>query len=382
MILSPSNFRPPPRRRGIAMILVMSVVLIVSVMTAGMIASSAVRAHIGPDMADRAKAAALADSGIDIAAYYMENPMLAPSLGADGYWTGAPSMSLGDGTVSITVAGLGSNIYQVASVGKITRGSSVIQQTSTSRMKVHSYFAATNAISSNALSTFIPTSGSVTGPVMSTGPILNRGRIIGNVKATGFTNLGIQDPGYTYTIGVFPSAAPSAANLKDYSSYVYNGVTYSAKTITTTTAGATLGPTADNPMGIFRCAGNLTLSNNVTINGTLIVEGTLNLNGNANITSQKNYPALIVKGDAITRSTTSRTLSVNGLSWMGGSLKSALLTQQNINFHGPVLFGGVGSVDSSYTGTLNVWQETSSIGQMQLDSSAATPSVTFLKYEN
>jgi len=364
------------------MILVMSVVLIVSVMAAGMIGSAAVKAHIGPDQADRMKALALADSGIDIAAYYLESPMLAPSMGPGGYWTGVSNMSLGDGTLDITVTLVDINTYQVVSRGRINRGSVVIRQSSIATMKVIPKFAVLHAVTFNAPSCLITSTVTIEGSTQASGILTNRGYLKGDIKALDLFNFGLIEPGYTYTQGPNSSTTPTAANLRDYSTYVYDGATYSAKVITTTTAGATLGPTSDNPLGIFKCAGNLTLQPGVTINGTLQVEGILNINGSANITSQKNQPALIVKGDVIMRNLTPKMLAVNGLAWMGGSLKTAVGATGNMNFHGALLFGGAGSVDSLYTGAIEVHQEPSTIGQVNLSTASPTPSVTLLQYSN
>jgi hypothetical protein len=112
------------------------------------------------------------------------------------------------------------------------------------------------------------------------------------------------------------------------------------------------------------------------------VEKTLNIAGNATLTSDKSMPALIVREDAITRNTNVKLLTVNGLAWVGGSFKNGTGSKGNLNFNGAVLFGGAGSVDPLYSGTVTVTQDRSRIGSMIMDNSVPTPSVTFLQYAN
>lgn len=68
---------------------------------------------------------------------------------------------------------------------------------------------------------------------------------------------------------------------------LYNGgFTYNAALLSATLSNVALGPTADNPLGIFYRNGSVTLYDNVTITGTLIATSKVTIDGdNVNISS-------------------------------------------------------------------------------------------------
>jgi choice-of-anchor A domain-containing protein len=84
-------------------------------------------------------------------------------------------------------------------------------------------------------------------------------------------------------------------------------------------------PAPDNPAGVVykdATSSPLVLSDNQTINGTLIVEGDLQIKGtNITINPQPGYPALIVTGN-LEIYQSGRNLTSNGLTYIGGQLKS------------------------------------------------------------
>jgi hypothetical protein len=93
-----------------------------------------------------------------------------------------------------------------------------------------------------------------------------------------------------------PISAPSIDMSDLNSTYIFEGASYSAVTLTSPLSPGTYNPNEfSNPAGIFYCAGSLELQGNVTINGTLIVSGNLTIDGTGNeITAEKNYPAMVV----------------------------------------------------------------------------------------
>jgi hypothetical protein len=381
---STMNKRPAMiQRRGMTMVLVTSVVAISAVLAASILATASLRSQMGRDSALTEQAQALADSGMDLACYYFQNPMLAPSLGAGDYWTGATGVNFGGaGTADINVKKNADGHFDVSSRGVVIHAGQAYARSSQARVNAQAGFLARNAVAMNGVATLLNGYCTMHGPVQSQGALTNVGAIYGDVTAAGFTNNGYLHPGSLINIISGMSVVPPAANLRDYSTYQMNGATWSAKTITSVTAGTVLGPTADNPAGVFKVAGSLTLPDNVTINGSLLVDGTLNVNGNVTINATPGLPALVVKNDIVLRSLVPRTLNAAGLSWVGGAIKSGSLAKGSLNFHGALLFGGSGSVDALYAGTLNVWSEPAKVGQTNLDASAPTPGVAFLLYNN
>jgi hypothetical protein len=182
---------------------------------------------------------------------------------------------------------------------------------------------------------------------------------------------------------------PTPATLRSFSSYSYNGNTYSAVTISGLPTGTTLGPTPGNPAGIYRYSGTLTMNHSVTINGTLIVEnGDLNISGGGNtITPVDGFPALIAKSNVWVRGTllpssSPRDLTVNGLAWLGGSLKySGILSNSFFTVNGALQFGNGGTVDTLFIPPLRVNKNANKVANLNIDTSVPPASAKVLTYK-
>ncbi|HEY8667334.1 MAG TPA: hypothetical protein VIL86_11750, partial [Tepidisphaeraceae bacterium] len=120
----------------------------------------------------------------------------------------------------------------------------------------------------------------------------------------------------------------------------------------------TLGPTVNNPAGIYWSASDLQISKNVTINGTLLLKtGKLTIIGSGNvITPKAGYPALVVKDDLSIKGK-NHSLTVNGLAWISDDIQGEPGNNNgsSVTINGALMLGNaVAVVNSSYQGTLTV----------------------------
>src|SRR5688572_28167986 len=91
--------RPPKHlqaARGFALVQVLVVVGIVAVMGLAMLSSSALQVQQGLNAQLAAEADTLAESGVNLAMYYLQHPTRAPQL-KTGYWPGGSDLKLGAG---------------------------------------------------------------------------------------------------------------------------------------------------------------------------------------------------------------------------------------------------------------------------------------------
>ena len=342
------------RRRGIALLLVVVVLALAAVLGFAMLSSASIRHAASGNTLKAASAEGLAESGIELACYYLVNPQnAAPSVPAGSFWSGGNNITLGagvPGSIDVAVTQLSANKYKIVSTGKAENS---IRRTMTAEVLVDGGFQVNHgaAFSGNALLTL---NSKIYGDVQVKGLLTNLGLIDGIV----FSNL---LPGGTGLVGSIlgldaspTTHLPSPSALRSFATYSYDGNTYSAVEITAVPAGTTLGPTAANPAGVYICRQPLYLYNNSRINGTLVLESgaTLNISGSGTeIKAADGFPALIAKSDVFIRGPgTSRNLKIDGLAWIGGSIKQSglLLGTNMIEIDGAVLFGNGGSMDALY----------------------------------
>lgn len=127
----------------------------------------------------------------------------------------------------------------------------------------------------------------------------------------------------------------SAVRTFDDAKYLYSdGNLYDAVALSSGTIGSeTLGPTANNPAGVYYRHGDVSLTGEVTIQGSLIV-----LNGNLKLTGPNNridasqahsrgFPALVVRDGDITPAAVAAgtRLEVHGATWVGGDIAGSIV---------------------------------------------------------
>jgi Tfp pilus assembly protein PilX len=346
------------RPRGIALMMVIAVIAIASVLGYVMLSTASLQNHAGANQVKLLSADYLAESGINIAMYYLQYPGRAPALNAEGYWSGMnaeytlPNGSPATLTVGVQQAMDNSSppkpvpwTYEIATsaaVGSDTDPTHRVTRTTGARVYVRNEFVMRpGAVVSNNAITFygpITTSGDVYGAKQMG---IKSGTLTPAINGAGYALSGIVSSGYIAPRDGFIALsntsagapiAPSNSNVNLYKFYNVEDKRYEAGLITTVTDILTglLGlvfppPAPDNPAGVVykdATSSPLVLSDNQTINGTLVVEGDLQIKGtNITINPQPGFPALIVTGN-LEIYQSGRNLTSNGLTYIGGQLKS------------------------------------------------------------
>ena len=380
-------------RPGFALVQVMIVVGIAAVLGMAMLSGSALQVQQSVNEALAAEAEALAESGVNLAMYYLQYPARAPSL-KNGYWPGGVELALGKdgkGRADVTVIRdvADPQVYYVTSTGK-AKGSGTgepLVRTVKAELRVRPGLQVRHGLLSGINLTLGLNVKVSTGNVMVDGSLTNYGIILNTAWARSFPVIG----SILKWLILPPTAkveVPRPATIERYETYVYaDGRAYPREALASTSiAGATLGAHAGNPLGVYWAPGDLTLGDNVTIDGTLIVDGDLILNGsNVKITAPAGQPALIVMGDIRTRSI--RSMTVNGVTWVGRSIRgdagTSLLT--TLAFNGSLMFGGTagatvaGVIDASAGTSVDIRFDPARVNVPDMDRELAR-SVTVLRW--
>jgi hypothetical protein len=379
-------------RRGFALVQVVVVVGIAAVLGLAMLSSSALQVQQSTNEQLAAHAETLAESGVNLAMYYLQYPGRAPVL-KSGYWPGGTGMALGSGhgTADVTVARDASDpqIYYVTSSGRAMSGASStehIARTIKAKLRVRPGLQVRHSLLSGVDLTLGLTTRVSTGNVMIDGSLTNYGIILNTAWARSFPVLGsilralLLSPVATVEV-------PTPANIEKYETYVYaDGRAYPREIlVASSVSGVTLGPSAGNPLGVFWAQGDFTIGDNVTINGTLIVEKDLIVNGgNVRITAPSGQPALIVVGNVRTRP--NRSITVNGVTWVGERIRgdSGISLLTTLTFNGSLMFGGSasggkGEIEASAGTAVDIRYDPTRVNVPDMDKQLAR-SVTVLRW--
>lgn len=382
------------RARGLALVLVLSVLALVAILGSALLSSASLQARAASNGQAALAAECLAEGGVEMAAYYLLHPEAAPTpVAAGAYWTGGTGLRVGDasgaggdGTVDVAVELLDANVYRVTSVGRSSGGERAVTRRVTAELQVEPGYQVKQA-SAFAGAAFLPGEATVNGDVQTGGLLTLRGKVTGKVISP-LTPL-LQLTGQLLGLWEKPTVAnttaiPTAAQVRDYRRYRYLGREYDAAVLASLAAGTVLGPTADNPAGVYYCAGDLAIYSDVTINGTLLVDGAVHVYGGRNVVTAAapGFPAMVVKGDLYLLGPGSpRDLKVNGLTWLGGAIRSSgTVTGGFFEFTGAVLFGGSGSVDTFYGGKVTVTSDLARTSGVELHREVPPAQVKVLAY--
>lgn len=356
------------RERGIAMILVLILVLILvaasSIVAVGLITTTSTQARLTRSSGEQVQARYMSESGINLGLYYLKNPTLSPvalSVTPEGvsYYPGESNITIPgmDGQISIAVTRNGYGKFVVTSKGT-SDGHTCTQSTSVNQTKSLTFKSAAvlagnqKLTASTTITGGLETNGSLTTVA---GSLLQVGVIIAtNGSSFGGTNVGAGSDA--------PAMPTSEVTLMaNMPYYYYNGVRYTAKTISTNYTGGTLldTNTTANPLNVWYHTGG-TFTGTTTLNGTLVSTSTsdgggLRFDGNITITPLKNnFPALVVKNDLIIKDTP-RSLKFNGVTYVGGKIAPTGLNTilNNIIVKG-VFVGPSTNVFTSFGGILSI----------------------------
>lgn len=327
--------------RGMALLLVVAVLAIATALGYVMLSSATLQNRAAGNQVRLATADYLAESGINLAMYYLQYPDRAPTLNAQGYWAGtggdlAIASSI-DGTVNVTVTQDASDIwsYEVVSTAKAgTNSETKITRTTGARLYLRNSYSITKAAVFNG-NISVPGYWSVQGDVWTSKRLaIPTGSVTGSITGSGYCATKLTGTGYTQPIGGWKSLpnadwpSPSGTNdLNLYTTYSWNDASFSADTISAGSLGSvTKVPTATNPAGVLykdaTSGGAMVLNADTVIYGTLVVKGDLQIKGaNVVIYPQAGFPALIVTG-TLEIFQPKYSLTANGVVFVGTTVKS------------------------------------------------------------
>jgi Tfp pilus assembly protein PilX len=364
-----SHLKNFARRRGIALVLVMLVMAIVAVMAYAMLSASSVQATAGGNGAAAAVARAQAESGIHLALYELLNGNVSSSgvMWTDvTFSTTASPQTTMPGSVTVQIGALTNHCVSVVSTGSSgsSSGGGAVTRTITAEVQVGSPYQVNEAGAFNTTVTLASnvtfTSATATAPALAaSGNIINSGHINGNVVIPNSSTFSGSTPSGGSVTNSSSSPAP-INGVNDYSQpYTYQGVTYNPVAITSPIGVITnLGPTAGNPLGIYYCAGSLSVTKSLTINGTLQVAGNLTNTSAISITplspqASTYLPALVVT-QKVTMSGHTAALTANGVVYAGTGLFGVTTNAStNVTINGALLIN-TGGINGSFAGTAAV----------------------------
>lgn len=313
--------RRPISARGIALVMVMVLVAAASIMTYAVLASTSVRAQVSASAQDRLQRQYLADSGLNLALYYLQNPSASPvalTYGEYGnvHYPGENAISFDGvpGTISVSVTNPANGVFSVTSVGTVNGESSTSRATiDITKFKTFTYAA--NLRGANTLNSKV----SISGGVITDGNLTrNSASLSGAIVAANGANLGGTNIGSTQL--TYPA---SITHYVPY--YFYNGKRYRAARLGTNVGGLIYDlDVVNNPCNVWYADRNVKFLLGTVVPGTIIADDSskLTIQASVTITPVSGMPALIA-GDDVEFNGNGRTLQCNGLTYVGGRISGA-----------------------------------------------------------
>ena len=314
------------------MIVVMIAIATAAVLGYALLSGAATRSQIGQNDSRAAIAEAMAESGIELAKYYLLNPSAAPaSTLVNGVYAGQTAVSFGEGVgtiESIYVLNKGSGVYQIVAQGLAGGVRRVLTEEVTPQPPTGDYADSWSIVSASSI--YLPVNVTI-----ERGPIRVDGTLTMQSGAPDVTLYATAGPvgstikAITSSVGAAPTYDALQMLKTSVPSYSYNGTTYNAKffsglLITT----AMKNPTSDNPLNVWYSTNDVRISGGITMNGTIIVNPTTSATKKLIVSSGDNtikavnsgaLPALIVR-DNIEFSALGVKLKTEGSVWLGGSI--------------------------------------------------------------
>lgn len=352
---------PLPRRRGVALLLVLGVVIMASVLGYAMLSSAAMNKQVSHNAAVSASAEGLAESGVNLAVYYLQHPDRSPAYepyktyplseafdrdalfwqGTNGQFVDFGDPSVGQVKVSVSRPDETNRWqYHITAFGRAP--GSTLDRRAEATVHVNAEYRFDHATLTNG-DVLWPGQSRVEGDSYSNGG--NGLRTGASITGRGFrrksstSSTSPQGGDWEPPVGA-PRVLPKYSELRSYLKYeLPAGQINSAKVLDSTTLGSPgllgigafggrLEPTTDNPAGIYYAPGDLTIYHDTQVNGTLIVRGNLKVLGHAiAIRAKPGFPALIV-GQSVDYGLVSLgpTMRVYGVMYVAGRVDTSLLT--------------------------------------------------------
>lgn len=344
------------RQRGIAMVLVLVVVAAVSVMAYGLLASASTGTQIASASTLRLQRQYLAESGLNLAYYYLQNPDASPVSRVYGDWgnvhyPGEQNITLGQmpGTLSISVINVANGVFKIESIatlqGDTHRASASIKLDKYRTFDRGAHFL-TNVTLGNRIS--------ISGGLSTLGNLtLGASAVTGLLTASNGPSLG-------GTVAPANEVSDYPISMNYYLPYYFkDGKRYTAKRLTNGFVFLTLFDTdvVNNPYNVWYADTNVQFFLTNTINGSLITRNGRNVTvqGDLTVTPHAGLPALVVDGN-LTISGAGRTVNLNGLTYVRDQITSTTSASNNqITINGVFVSGNrTTSPMSNYKGYLNI----------------------------
>ncbi len=295
------------RRRGVALLMVLLIILAVTIISAGFLARADVELACGENMALWVQMDQLADSALEHAKGLLLNPQDVPS----SYWTGGTQLQLIDGS---------RDYYDV----QVVRDACEPSDYCTYNLACEAYrLRGAEKIGSRRLSAQLRLDPCIA--LWTGSDLVHRAGWLchGDLRCAGMVTVlapGTVD-GDVFSTGLTGSATGARRTPGDLSltwpplTAAYFHPEYAVVPVSP----GTLSNNVYQPARIWSCSGDLTLGNNVTIQGMLLVDGNLTINGGANtIIAAKNLPAVYTSGNLIFRSASN--VQIDGLVVVDGNV--------------------------------------------------------------
>lgn len=337
------------------MMLVLIMMAVATIMAYALLGNAAVQDEASANQASASQADALAESGIELAMYYLQHPANAPSLVAAAgnnppYWSGASNISFSGmpGTVTVTVSPSGTTgtVWSVNAVGSSSLNGQSVSKTLSATAQVNGTYQTNMAMASN-VTVNVPATGKITGGIETPLDVVVAlgGQLTGLVSA-----LVVSGGSGTTTSPPISNPVPPVTSLRSYLTYQYSGSTGNATVINQS---ANNNPTAGNPAGIYKfTTGSVTLKGPITIHGTVYVpNGNVTYQSTVNITPTAGFPAIVCSG-VVQPSALGASLTANGAVYAAGGIGTAdIFSSLTIN---GTLLTVTGSINALFLGTLKV----------------------------
>lgn len=404
----PRRIVTPPPRCGVALMLVMGVIIVAAVLGYAMLSHASLTQQVSANSSQSAAAQGMAESGVNLAIYYLQNPDKAPDYPTTypdteaydrqgKYWTGTDGQfvdfgSPSIGSVKVTVTRTNPLIrwqYDVVAVGR--SAGSALERTVNATVYLDSAYKFEHAAQfTNDVTltgaTKIGISGQSVGDVYSNGGLIMRTG--GIVWGRGYRRKNTSSPASPTLLwsdaGMVPKVVPLPTEIRSYQTYEYpEGQSNSATTLTGVTEMGSLlgipvekyGPTTGNAAGIYYVPGNLKLKAGTEIDGTLIVQGNVSVEGlNVWIHSRNGFPALVVTGNLTFSNLLASQMTVDGVAYVGGRVDAGGLIP-TFNVNGALLVAGANPIFvSSPLAKLNIIHDPAKVHVPDFADVGRTPS--------
>ena len=363
--------KKPHHRNGFALVVVLAIIALAAVLGYALLSAVSLSSQIDRNASSVNSSDTLAESGVELAMYYLQHPDKATSVNSSGFWAGGTNISLGDGLKldRVTVQQTAPYTYSISSTA--TSGAS---RTINATVYVESKYEVKHALASNAGLDLSRATVTLTGTVL---PVSIRVdgtlNLLSSLLAT-ILSLGSNQTGWvvppTYPVHAVPSRSElTLLNSMPY--YTYNGKLCTADELTSHSLNALKSPDlVRNPANVWYTKNSINAGGTNIFDGTLVVMGDssdMRVQGNLKITPKAGMPGLIASRELDLHADTS-VLQVEGLVWVGrrivssgGSLLLGVLFKPKMQVNGALMIAGRGDDDadlndatSNFRGTLAI----------------------------